>query len=106
MIDQSGTSNYSFEHKEFLLHDLESLFKLESYLLATFIAFKNFSTKSEIEARFRDNFIAGKIKGNINSLKYIPLYEMTSDYIDKGGRYENFFVQGEEIYSYSFFGKR
>ncbi|MGE6260525.1 MerR family transcriptional regulator [Heyndrickxia sporothermodurans] len=106
VIDQSGTSNYSFEHEEFLLYELESLFKLESYLLATFIAFKNFSTKSEIEARFRDNFIAGKIKGNINSLKYIPLYERTSDYIDKGGRYENFFVQGEEIYSYSFFGKR
>ncbi|HDR7963146.1 TPA: MerR family transcriptional regulator, partial [Bacillus wiedmannii] len=24
----------------------------------------------------------------------------------RGGKYEDFFVQGEEIYTYSFFGKR
>lgn len=106
VIDQSGTSNYSFEHEEFLLRELVSLFKPDCYLLGSFIAFKNFSTKSKIEARFRDNFIASKVKENINSLKYIPFDERTSEYIDKGGRYENFFVQGEEIYSYSFFGKR
>jgi len=26
--------------------------------------------------------------------------------LDRGGKYEDFFVQGEEIYTYSFFGKR
>ncbi|MGG2092140.1 MerR family transcriptional regulator [Bacillus sp. S13(2024)] len=106
VIDHSGTSNYSFEHEEFLLREVVSLFKSDCYLLGSFIAFKNFSTKSKIEARFRDNFIARKIKENINSLEYIPLEERTSKYIDRGGKYENFFVQGEEIYSYSFFGKR
>ncbi|MBB2481834.1 MerR family transcriptional regulator [Bacillus sp. APMAM] len=106
VIDQSGTSNYSFEHVEFLLCELATLFKPESYLLASFFAFKNFSTKSKIEAKFRDNFIPTKIKENISSLKYFPIDERTSEYMDKGGKFENFFVQGEEIYSYSFFGKR
>lgn len=106
VLDHSGTSNYSFENEEFLLREVDSLFKHNCYLLGTFIAFKNFSTKSKIEAKFRDNFIARKIKENINSLKYIPLEERISEYVDRGGKYENFFVQGEEIYSYSFFGKR
>lgn len=106
VIDYSGTSNYSFEHEEFLLREVDSLFKLDCYLLGSFIAFKNFSPKSKIEAKFRDNFISKKIKENINTLNYIPIEERTSKYIDRGGKYENFFVQGEEIYSYSFFGKR
>ncbi|MGM9986140.1 MAG: class I SAM-dependent methyltransferase, partial [Bacillaceae bacterium] len=106
VIDQTGTSNYSFEHEKFLLRELVSLFKPECYLLGSFIAFKNFSIKSIIETRFRDNFIERKIKGNISSLNYTPLDERTSEYINRGGRYENFFVQGEEIYYYSFFGKR
>lgn len=58
VIDHSGTSNYSFEHEDFLLHELNPLFKTDCYLLSLFILFKNFS------------------------------------------------VQGEEIYTYSFFGKR
>ncbi|ENQ3105270.1 MerR family transcriptional regulator [Bacillus cereus] len=106
VIDYSGTSNYSFEHEEFLLREVDFLFKPNCYILGSYIAFKNFSIKSKIEARFRDNFIARKIKENINGLEYIALEERTSKYIDRGGKYENFFVQGEEIYSYSFFGKR
>lgn len=107
VIDQSGTSNYSFEHEEFLLRELDSLFKSDSYLLGSFIAFKNFSAKSKIEVRLRENFLSKKIKENINSLYYIPLNERTSESIDRGGgRYENFLVQGEEVYFYSFFGKR
>lgn len=106
VMDHSGTSNYSFEHEEFLLREVDSLFKPDCYLLGSFIAFKNFSAKSKIEARFRDNFIAKRIKENINTLNYISIEERTSEYIDRGGKYENFFVQGEEIYSYSFFGKR
>lgn len=106
VIDQSGTSNYSFEHEEFLLREVDSLFKTDSYLLGSFIVFKNFSIKSKIKPRFRGNFIASKVEENIIRLKFFPLDERTSEYIDRGGRYENFFVQGEEIYTYSFFGKR
>ncbi|HDR7432437.1 TPA: class I SAM-dependent methyltransferase, partial [Bacillus toyonensis] len=39
VIDQSGTSNYSFEHKNFLLHELNPLFKPECYMLSSYILF-------------------------------------------------------------------
>lgn len=106
LLDASGTSNYSFNHEEFLLREINSLLKPEGHLLASFIVFKNFSHKSKVESRFRDHFTAKKIKENILKLRYVPLEELTSLPIDKGGMYENFFIEGEEIFTYSFFGKR
>ena len=106
VIDHSGTSNYGFEHETFLLCEVDSLIKLDGYLLGSYLAFKNFSHKSKIEAKYRDNFTVSKIKRNIRKLEYIPLEDRTSESIEKGGKYEDFFVQGEEIFSYLFFGKR
>ncbi|EJS03692.1 methyltransferase domain-containing protein [Bacillus mycoides] len=106
VIDQSGTSNYSFERENFLLHELNSLLKPDCYLLSSFILFKNFSINSQITTRFRDNFTSSKVKREIQKLQFNSIDERTSEYIERGGKYEDFFVQGEEIYTYSFFGKR
>jgi DNA-binding transcriptional MerR regulator/ubiquinone/menaquinone biosynthesis C-methylase UbiE/uncharacterized protein YbaR (Trm112 family) len=106
LIDSSGTSNYSFEHEEFLLREVDSLVKEDGYLLGSYFGFKNFSHKSKIEPKYRDNFTIKKITKKILDLNYKPIEERTSDFINQGGKYENFFVQGEEICFYSFFGKR
>ncbi len=106
VIDQSGTSNYSFEHEEFLLCELNSLFKHNSYLLSSFILFNKFSINSQIAPRLRENFTSVKVTKEIQSLQFQSIDESTSNYLIRGGKYEDFFVQGEEIYTYSFFGKR
>lgn len=106
VIDHSGTSNYSFEHADFLLHELNPLFKSNCYLLSLFILFKNFSLNSQITNNFRANFSLSKIKKEIQNLQFQSIDESTSNYLKRGGKYEDFFVQGEEIYTYSFFGKR
>jgi DNA-binding transcriptional MerR regulator/SAM-dependent methyltransferase len=106
VIDHSGTSNYSFEHEAFLLREVESLFKLDGYLLGSYLAFKNFSHNSKIEVNYRDHFSVSSIKKNIEELKYKTIEDRISETLTKGGKYEDFFVQGEEIFSYSFFGKR
>jgi DNA-binding transcriptional MerR regulator/ubiquinone/menaquinone biosynthesis C-methylase UbiE len=106
VVDHSGTSNYSFEHEEFLLREVDSLIKEDGYLLGSYFGFKNFSPKSKIEPKYRDNFTISKIKKKLSELRYLPLEERTSEYINQGGKYENFFVQGEEICFYAFFGKR
>ncbi|MGN4443595.1 methyltransferase domain-containing protein [Bacillus cereus group sp. MYBK79-1] len=105
-IDQSGTSNYSFEHEDFLLHELNSLFKHDCYLLSSFILFNNFNINSQITTRFRENFTLSKVTKEIHNLQFQSIDERTSNYLERGGKYEDFFVQGEEIYTYSFFGKR
>ncbi|MGE7870912.1 methyltransferase domain-containing protein [Bacillus paramycoides] len=106
VIDQSGTSNYSFEHEDFLLHKLNSLLKPDCFLLSLFILFKNFSINSQIATRFRENFTLSKVTKEIQNLQFQSIDERTSSYLERGGKYEDFFVQGEEIYTYSFFGKR
>ncbi|MGE7881743.1 MerR family transcriptional regulator [Bacillus sp. NPDC094077] len=106
VIDQSGSSNYCFEHEDFLLYELNPLFKPDCYLLSSFILFNKFSINSQITPRFRDNFTFSKVKGEIQKLQFHSIDERTSKYLERGGKYENFFVQGEEIYTYSFFGKR
>lgn len=106
VIDHSGTSNYSFEHADFLLHELNPLFKSNCYLLSLFILFKNFSLNSQITNNFRVNFSLSKIKKEIQNLQFQSIDESTSNYLKRGGKYEDFFVQGEEIYTYLFFGKR
>ncbi|MEQ3592192.1 methyltransferase domain-containing protein [Bacillus albus] len=105
VIDHSGTSNYSFEHENFLLHELNPLFKTDCYLLSLFILFKNFSSNSQITNSFRANFTLLKVTKEIQNLQFQSIDESTSNHLKRGGKYEDFFVQGEEIYTYSFFGK-
>ncbi|WJE25523.1 MerR family transcriptional regulator [Bacillus cereus] len=100
------TDSSYLENEIFLLHELNSLLKPDCYLLSSFILFKNFSINSQITTRFRDNFTSSKVKREIQKLQFNSIDERTSEYIERGGKYEDFFVQGEEIYTYSFFGKR
>ncbi|PFQ44555.1 methyltransferase [Bacillus cereus] len=106
VIDQSGTSNYNFEHEEFLLRELNYLFKPNCYLLSSFILFNKFSINSQIAPRLRENFTSAKVKREIQNLQFQSIGERTSKYLERGGKYEDFFVKGEEIYTYSFLGKR
>lgn len=106
VLDISGTSNYSFEHEEFLLKFIDRYTKVDNYLLGAYIVFKNFSKNSLVERQYRNNFTIENIRKEISKLKYKTMDEKISDYIDKSGKYEGYFVKGEKVYSYYFFGKR
>lgn len=106
LVDASGTSNYSFEHDEFLLRLIDNHIKEDAILIGSYILFKNFGTNTLIEERYRKNFIMEQIKRNISSLKYKLLDDVTSDYVEAGGKYEDYFKKGEKVYTYIFYGKR
>ena len=77
-------------------------FKHDCYLLSSFILFNKFSINSQITTRFRENFKLSKVMKEIHNLRFQSIDERTSNYLERGGKYEDFFVQGEEIYTYSF----
>ena len=106
VFDITGTSNYSFNHEEFLLNLVDSYVKEDGYLFGTYITFKNFGINSLLEGRYRENFILSNIKNKITGLNYKTIDENTSENINKGGKYENYFVEGEKIATYCFYGKR
>lgn len=106
LLDMSGTSNYSFEHEEFLLKLTDRYIKDSSYLLGSYILFKNFHVNTLIKELYRGNFTLEKVKRDIGDLKYACIDERKSGYLDRGGKYESYFIEGEKIYSYMFYGKR
>ncbi|KAB3530213.1 MerR family transcriptional regulator [Alkaliphilus pronyensis] len=106
LLDLSGTSNYSFENSEFLLNLTNHYVKESGYLLGSYILFKNFSPNSLIKKPYRNNFLLESIKNSIAKLNYQPIDELISDYIEKGGKHESYFVKGEKIFFYIYYGKR
>lgn len=106
IIDFSGTSNYCFEHEDFLLKSMLNLAKKDSYLLSAFIMFKNFGVSTDIQEPFRKNFIQSHVKREIDNLNYTMLDEYVSDYVERGGTFEDYFKNGEKVYTYMFYGKR
>jgi DNA-binding transcriptional MerR regulator len=106
ILDFTGTTNYSFEHEEFLLKLVDHYIKDNADLMGSYIMFKNFLPKSQVEDKFRKNFIQKHIKEQITKLNFNILEEKTSDYMEKGGKYEDYFNDGEKVYSYLIIGKR
>jgi DNA-binding transcriptional MerR regulator len=106
LIDFAGTTNYSFEHTDFLLDLVDDYVKDKAILIGSYILFKNFSLNSLIEEKHRKSFFLKNVKEGIVKLKYSITDEEVSNYIEKGGRYENFFVNGEKIYAYMISAKR
>lgn len=106
MLDISGSSNYAFDRPEFLLKALSELCNKECDLVASFLLFKNFSKNSKIEPYLRDNFKLKSVREQISQLKFEEKASYTSVTVTRGGKFEDFFIEGENIFSFIYYGKR
>ncbi len=106
LLDILGTSNYSFDNEEFLLKLVDNYIKDSSNIIGAYILFKNFASNGLIEHKYRKNFMLNSVKEQILKLNYNIFEENISNYIEKGGKYESYFRDGEKVYSYLIFGER
>lgn len=106
LIDATGTSNYSFEHEDFALELIDHYVKEKAILMGSYIIFKKFSIDSLIKEQYRKNFKISYIQNEINKLNYKVADEKTSNILGYAGKYENYFTEGEKVYTYIFYGER
>ncbi len=106
VFDISGTSNYSFEHTDFLLNTVNACLSDEAMLVGLYIIFKNFSNKGYVSPEYRKNFSLESIRHGVVDLGFKITDERKGQFIDKGGLYEDYFVKGETVFSYMLIGKR
>ncbi len=106
IMDFFNTSNYAFTNKTFLLEEINHLIKKDALLLGGYSIFKNFMGNSLIAPQNRRYLLWENIQLKLQELKYHPLEERSFDPIPVYGKYENFTVPGELIYSHMYLGKR
>ena len=107
VIDYTGTTNYSFENKDFLLKSVDRYFKLNATLVFLGILFEKFSFDSMIDEKYRHNFTKSNVKKAILELGFNILSEQEAESLNKGNeKYENFFKEDESVYGYRVYAKR
>ena len=105
MIDATGSSNYAFEHEDFLLDSLVDLLADGSTIYGHYLVFKNFAFNSIIPEKSRKWFKKESVKDQLAVLGFNHLKEYETSPISQGGPRESFFVEGEEIFNYLYIGK-
>lgn len=100
LLDFWGTSNYSFSHVTFLLTHLKKLLKNDTRLMAAYMLFKNFAKNSKINTVYQKSFSANYIRSKIQDIGFEIDDERISEYVEQGGKYEDYFVEGEKVHTY------
>lgn len=107
LLDISGSSNYAFDHSDkFLLEKVDHLTKPETILHAYFILFEKFSKHTKIDDVSKKWFKLDTIKETLNRLKYMKNDDYISDSVEKGGPLEDYFVSGESVFTYLYYGQK
>ncbi len=104
LLDVSGSSNYSFEHPEFLLDKIDYLLKNNVRIHGYYILFENFVSQSKIPVSLRDGFNIQHIKSHLKDLQYKCIEDFVSEPVKKGGPLEDYFVDGERVRTYLYSG--
>lgn len=99
LLDLSGSSNYAFEHEDFILSKAKMYLTSHAQLLASFLLFKNFSPNSKIAHHLRHQFTADAIESHLIASDFQPLLTFETRPVKRGGIFESYFVEGEAVYS-------
>lgn len=106
LLDISGSSNYAFEHTDFLLDLVNDFTKPSTTLHGYYILFENFSKQSKISEANRELFKRTSVVSKLKQLGYHQIDSMTTQSVDEGGPLEDFFVKNEKVYTLIYHGKR
>ncbi|MDO9592891.1 MAG: MerR family transcriptional regulator [Erysipelotrichaceae bacterium] len=106
VLDFSGTSNYSFEHADFLLDRINQFVTPEASLYASYIIFEKFGLQTRIPPNNREHFKEERIRENLAELGFNFVEACNTQATDQGGFYEDFFQPDESVRTFLCVAKR
>jgi DNA-binding transcriptional MerR regulator len=106
LLDFTGTSNYSFDHSDFLLSRIHPLVKAQAKLYGSFIVFDRFGVKTRIPEPMRANFTEAALRNRIEHLGFRLTQTYTTQSVNQGGVYEDYFNDDEVVRTFICIGER
>lgn len=106
LLDVSGSSNYAFSSQRFLLQVVERVMKSHCVLHGFYILFQNFMSHTKVDKPYQDMFKKAVIRSEIAKLGFEEISSFETEPIERGGPKEDYFVPGEKVNSYLYYGKR
>lgn len=102
LIDYSGSTNYNFDHKDFLLDSMIKYLKDNSILYGEYLLFNKFGKHNILRQEYRKNYTLESVKKNLDCLNFRVLHETYSEkYCCKETcEYETYQQAGDVIFSY------
>lgn len=97
LVDSSGSSNYGFDHDEFLLNQVQDFVKVDSHLIASYIIFEKFSSTHPLPLSHRKIFTKQDIINNVKDNNYkITACDQGNSY-NKESPQENYFTKDDLV---------
>lgn len=106
ILDFIGSTSYGFVSSEFLLNLVDKYSNDDATLIASYFLFGKFMPSSHIPIESRHIFTYEGVSPEIAKLGYIKKSDYKSAYISNGGEFESFFVKGEKICTYLYYGEK
>jgi len=102
LVDYSGSTNYNFDHKDFLLDSMIKYLKNNSKLYGGYILFDKFGRRNILKEEYRKNYTLEFVKEKLDSLNFKLLNEVYSEkyYCKEANKYESYQQFGDVIFSY------
>ena len=102
LVDYSGSTNYNFDHKDFLLDSTIKYLKNNSKLYGGYVLFDKFGRRNILKEEYRKNYTLEFVKEKLDSLNFKLLHEAYSEkyYCKEANKYESYQQLGDVIFSY------
>lgn len=101
LVDHAGSSNFAFEHSDFLLQRMLPKLSHGAELWGTYICFHRFGHGNILSAEQRRVFTASLLQKELSALGLAIRDENRSSPILCGGPYEDFFQEGESVFRFT-----
>ncbi|MBN2899406.1 MAG: MerR family transcriptional regulator [Clostridia bacterium] len=97
LVDASGTSNYGFEHTQFLLDDIAPMIKENTKLIGSYIIFEKYAFTNPLSLDQRRFFEKDRILDNLNHHGFEILDIGQGGSFNQESKYEDYFTKKDLV---------